>query len=90
MHAQDKHPDREAPIIKQPKSGMLGLVESFPGGDLPERACDLRRQRSLGQGSAKRIASARQCGRDEFCEDQRGPAAAKAEPNGSIAPQVRD
>jgi hypothetical protein len=32
MHARDKHPDREAPIIRQPKSGMLGLVGAFVAG----------------------------------------------------------
>ena len=32
MHARDKHPEREAPIINQPKSGMLGLVGAFVAG----------------------------------------------------------
>ena len=32
MHARDKHPEREAPLIKQPKSAMLGLVGAFVAG----------------------------------------------------------
>ncbi|HJZ32735.1 MAG TPA: hypothetical protein VKF35_16575 [Hyphomicrobiaceae bacterium] len=32
MHARDKHPERKAPIIRQPKSGMLGLVGAFVAG----------------------------------------------------------
>ena len=32
MHARDKHPEREAPISKQPKSGRLGLVGAFVAG----------------------------------------------------------
>jgi len=32
MHARDKHPEREAPIMKQPKSAMLGLVGAFVAG----------------------------------------------------------
>jgi predicted lipid-binding transport protein (Tim44 family) len=32
MHARDKHPERDAPIIRQPKSGMLGLMGAFVAG----------------------------------------------------------
>ena len=32
MHARDKHPEREAPIIRRPKSGVLGLVGAFVAG----------------------------------------------------------
>jgi hypothetical protein len=32
MHARDKHPEREASISKQPKSGRLGLVGAFVAG----------------------------------------------------------
>jgi hypothetical protein len=32
MHARDKHPEREAPILKQPRSAMLGLVGAFVAG----------------------------------------------------------
>jgi len=32
MHARDKHPERDAPIIKRPKSGMLGLIGAFVAG----------------------------------------------------------
>jgi hypothetical protein len=32
MHARDKHPEREAPIIRRPKSGRLGLVGAFVAG----------------------------------------------------------
>jgi hypothetical protein len=32
MHARDKHPEREAPVIRQPKSGMLGLFGAFVVG----------------------------------------------------------
>jgi len=32
MHARDKHPDREAPIIKQRKSGMFVVFGAFAAG----------------------------------------------------------
>jgi hypothetical protein len=32
MHARDKHPEREAPVIRQPKSGLLGLFGAFVAG----------------------------------------------------------
>jgi len=32
MHARDKHPEREAPIIRQPKSGMFVVFGAFAAG----------------------------------------------------------
>jgi hypothetical protein len=32
MHTRDKHPDRDAPMIRRPKSGMLGLFGAFVAG----------------------------------------------------------
>ena len=32
MHARDKHPEREAPIIKQPKSRVLVMFGAFAAG----------------------------------------------------------
>jgi len=32
MHSRDKHPKREAPTIRQPKSGKLGLFGAFAAG----------------------------------------------------------
>ena len=32
MHARDKHPEREAPIVRRPKSGMIGLIGAFVAG----------------------------------------------------------
>jgi hypothetical protein len=32
MHARDKHPEREAPVIRQPRSGRLRLFGVFVAG----------------------------------------------------------
>jgi hypothetical protein len=32
MHARDKHPERDAPILRRPKSRMLGLIGAFVAG----------------------------------------------------------
>jgi hypothetical protein len=32
MHARDKHPERDPPVIRQPRSGMLGLIGAFVAG----------------------------------------------------------
>ena len=32
MHARDKHPERDAPTIRQPRSGKVGLIGAFVAG----------------------------------------------------------